>query len=186
MNVVLVGYRGTGKSVVAQRLGRHLGLVVVSLDAAIVQAAGQPIPEIVQQRGWPGFRDLEEQVVREAAAADGQVIDCGGGVVERPANLEVLRAAGPVFWLKASPPVIVQRIQGDDQRPSLTGRASFTEEVVEVLERRMPRYARIAHYQVDTDHRTEDQVAAEICRLLPDAPPYPEQPPKPPTEGLPR
>ncbi len=173
MNVVLVGYRGTGKSAVAQRLGRHLKWTVVSLDAAIVQAAGEPIPEIVRHRGWPGFRDLEEQVVRAAAAGDGQVIDCGGGVVERPANVAVLRAAGPVFWLKASPPVIVQRIQTDDQRPSLTGNASFTDEVVEVLERRTPLYARLAHHEVDTDQRSEDQVAAEICRLLPDAPPYP-------------
>lgn len=173
MNVVLVGYRGTGKSAVAQRLGWHLGWTVVSLDAAIVQAAGEPIPEIVRQRGWPGFRDLEEQVVRDASAGDGQVIDCGGGVVERSANFEVLRAAGPVFWLKASPPVIVQRIRTDDQRPSLTGRASFTDEVVEVLERRTPLYARLAHYEVDTDQRSEDQVAAEICRLLPNLPPYP-------------
>jgi shikimate kinase len=166
VNVVLVGYRGTGKSAVGAVLSRALGLEVVSLDAEIVRAAGKPIPEIVQERGWPGFRDLEEQVVRDAAARDGYVIDCGGGVIEREANFAVLRAAGSVFWLKASTETIVRRIQGDDQRPSLTGQKSFTDEVAEVLERRTPLYRRIAHHEVDTDSRTVEQVAAEIQRLL--------------------
>ena len=59
----------------------------------------------------------------------------------------------------------MSRIEGDDQRPSLTGTKSFTEEVEEVLERRRPLYRRIAHYEVDTEGRTVEEVAAEACRL---------------------
>ncbi len=51
MNVVLVGYRGTGKSEVARLLGEALGLQVVSLDAELVKKAGKPIPEVVAERG---------------------------------------------------------------------------------------------------------------------------------------
>ena len=87
-------------------------------------------------------------------------------MVEREANSEVLRAAGPVFWLTASTATIVRRIQGDDQRPSLTGQKSFTEEVAEVLQRRAPLYQRIAHHRVDTDSHTVEQVTAGIQRLL--------------------
>jgi shikimate kinase len=166
VNVVLVGYRGTGKSAVAAVLAERLGLKVANLDAEIVRLAGKPIPEIVQERGWPAFRDLEEQVVRTAASRDGLIIDCGGGVIEREANFPVLRDAGPVFWLTASTETIVRRIQGDDQRPSLTGQKSFTDEVAEVLERRVPLYRRIAHHLVDTDARTVEEVAAEIQRWL--------------------
>jgi shikimate kinase len=166
MNVVLVGYRGTGKSAVGQLLADRLGLRVVSLDAALQGIAGKSIPEIVQEVGWPGFRDLEEQVVATFAAQDGQVIDCGGGVIEREANFERLRAAGPVVWLKASTATIVRRIQGDTQRPSLTGAKSFTDEVDEVLQRRTPLYGQIAHYEVDTDGRTIDDIAAEIVQLV--------------------
>ena len=166
MNVVLVGYRGTGKSVVAQQLAVRLGLKVVSLDEELQQKAGKGIPEVVQERGWPGFRDLEEEVVRAFAARDGQVIDCGGGVIEREANFDTLRAAGPVVWLKASPQTIVDRIAGDDQRPSLTGTKSFTDEIVEVLQRRTPLYQRIAHHTVDTDARTIEEVTSEVCKLV--------------------
>ena len=124
MNVVLVGYRGTGKSAVGRLVAGQLGLRVVSLDAELQRQAGKSIPEVVQEVGWPGFRDLEEQIVATFASQDGQVLDCGGGVIEREANFERLRAAGPVVWLKASTATIVGRIQGDTQRPSLTGAKS--------------------------------------------------------------
>lgn len=166
MNVVLIGYRGTGKSAVGSILAERLNLVLVSLDQEIENRAGKRIPEIVADSGWPAFRDLEEEVVRDVAARDGQVIDCGGGVIEREANYAPLRAAGPVVWLKASTDTIVQRIAGDDQRPSLTGEKSFTDEVAEVLERRMPRYRQLAHFEIDTDGQSIEQVAAAVEQRL--------------------
>jgi shikimate kinase len=168
MNVVLVGYRGTGKSAVGSLLARQLGLRAVSLDAELQRRAGKSIPDIVQEVGWPGFRDLEEQVVATFAAQDGQVLDCGGGVIEREANFERLRAAGPVVWLKARTETIVRRIQGDTQRPSLTGAKSFTDEVDEVVQRRTPLYRRVAHHEVDTDGRTVEDIAAEVAGLIRD------------------
>ncbi|MHB8955247.1 MAG: shikimate kinase [Pirellulaceae bacterium] len=166
MNIVLVGYRGTGKSAVAALLASRLGLDVVHVDAEIEQHSGKSIPQIVEELGWPGFRDLEEEIVRTCAARDGLVLDCGGGVIERDANFAVLRQAGRVFWLTASVETIVQRIGSDTQRPSLTGKKSFTEEVAEVLERRTPRYHAIAHHTVDTNALTVEQVAAEIESLV--------------------
>jgi len=166
MNVILIGYRGTGKSAVAEQLAGALDLQLVCLDQEIERLAGQSIPDIVAQRDWPGFRNLEEEVVRTFAAGDRQVIDCGGGVVEREANFEVLRRAGTVFWLRATPQTIVGRIAGETQRPSLTGTKSFTEEVEEVLQRRTPLYERLAHHQIDTDDRTIDEVAAQVQQSL--------------------
>lgn len=164
MNLVLVGYRGTGKSVIARRLARMLGRRVVSLDNEIVRRAGKRIPQLVAERGWDHFRDLEEQVCRHFAAEDGQILDCGGGVVEREANVAALRERGRVFWLRATPATIVARIGRDSNRPSLTGEKSFTEEVREVLQRRTPLYQAMAHDVIDTDGRTLDDIAAEIAR----------------------
>lgn len=166
MNVVLIGYRGTGKSSVAQQVAQRMDLEPVCLDVEIERQAGQRIPQIVEERGWPGFRDLEEEVVRRFASGDGRVIDCGGGVIEREANFPVLQAAGPIIWLKASTDTIVQRIGGDDQRPSLTGTKTFTEEVAEVLQRRTPLYQQLATHQVDTDNRSIAEIVDEICRLI--------------------
>lgn len=164
MNLVLIGYRGTGKSAIARKLAILLDRQVVSLDQEIVRLAGMPIPAIVGAHGWSHFRDLEEQVCREFGAQDGIIIDCGGGVVEREANAASLRAGGKVFWLRATPTTIVGRIGGDSARPSLTGSKSFTEEVEEVLGRRTPLYERLAHAVIDTDGRSLDDLASTIAR----------------------
>lgn len=169
MNLVLVGYRGTGKSVVARSLGISLGREVVSLDAEIVKVAKKPIPEIVAAHGWSHFRDLEEQVCKTCGARDGLVIDCGGGVVEREGNFEALRANGLVFWLKAKVPTILRRIGRSAGRPSLTGTKSFTEEAEEVLARRTPLYARIAHVEIETDGRLVSEITADVARRFGEA-----------------
>ena len=164
MNLVLIGYRGAGKSVIARRLGRMLGRPVVSLDNEIVRLAGKSIPDLVVERGWGDFRDLEEQICRRFGAHDGQIIDCGGGVVEREANVVALREHGRVFWLKATPASIVARIGRDGNRPSLTGGKSFTEEISEVLQRRGPLYQAVAHEAIDTDGRSVADITAEIAQ----------------------
>jgi shikimate kinase len=125
--------------------------------------AGASIPDIVAKHGWSHFRDLEEQVCKELGTRDGLVIDCGGGVVEREANFEALRANGVVFWLKAKVPTIVKRIGKSADRPSLTGTKSFTEEAEEVLARRTPLYARLAHVEIDTDGRAVRDIAADVA-----------------------
>jgi shikimate kinase len=161
MNLVLVGYRGTGKSLVATLLGSRCRRPVVSLDQQIVERAGKSIPEIVAERGWPGFRDLEQAVCAEYAAMHGQVLDCGGGIVERPANVLALRHHGRIVWLRAEVATIVARIQGDTQRPSLTGRG-LVDEIAEVLARRTPLYQSAADLQVMTDGVSPTLVAQQI------------------------
>jgi shikimate kinase len=162
MNIVLIGYRGAGKSHVGRMLADKLSFPYISIDKAIVSRAGLSIPEIVDQFGWPGFRDRETLEVREMSVWDGIVIDTGGGVVERPENIEALRENGCLIWLKASVATIVSRIGGGSERPALTVGKSFTEEVAEVLQRRTPLYRSAAMLEIDTDGLTPEEITAQI------------------------
>ena len=163
MNLVLIGYRGTGKSSVASLLGERLGRPVVSLDQRLVMRAGRSIPEFVAEHGWPAFRDLEQELCAEHARQDGLVLDCGGGIVERPANVQALRANGRVVWLRAEIPTIVERIRHGTERPSLTGTGSFVDEVAEVLGRRAPLYRAAADLEVATEGRGVSEIAGEVA-----------------------
>ena len=51
MNVILVGYRGTGKTAVGKILAEQLGMQYVGMDAKIVREAGMSIPDIVREKG---------------------------------------------------------------------------------------------------------------------------------------
>ncbi|UVT15484.1 MAG: shikimate kinase [Nitrospira sp.] len=166
MNVVLIGYRGTGKSTVGKLLAARLDRSLLSTDAEIVKSAGHTIPEIVEQHGWDYFRDLESQVCQKVAASDGLVIDTGGGIILRSKNVEILKKTGTLFWLTASVETITARISRDTQRPSLTGAKSFVDEIQDVLRERIPKYQAAADHVIETDGRSLTQVADEILARL--------------------
>ncbi len=166
MNIVLIGYRGTGKSTVAQILAERLGRQAVSTDDLIVQQVGNSIPEIVKTHGWEYFRDQESEVCREVAQQDNLVIDTGGGAILRPANVEWLKKNGTLFWLTAEVATIAERIGDDTQRPSLTGTQSFVEEIASVLKERQPQYQSAADHCLVTDHKSPDALAQSIEAIL--------------------
>lgn len=166
MNVVLIGYRGAGKSTVGKIVAARLGRALVSTDAEIVRSVGQSIPEIVEQKGWEYFRDLEAKVCQDLAGRTGLVVDTGGGAILRSRNVEVLKKTGKLFWLTASVSTITQRIGQDSQRPSLTGVKSFLDEIQDVLRERTPQYQAAADYVIETDGKPVTQVADEILARL--------------------
>jgi shikimate kinase len=166
MNIVLIGYRGTGKSTVGKVLAARLGHELVSTDAEIVKRAKQSIPEIVAQHGWEYFRDVESDVCRDLAERDQLVIDTGGGAILRPQNVEVLKRNGKLIWLTATVESITARIGGDTQRPSLTGTKSFVDEIREVLRDRAPKYQTAADHVVQTDGRPIQQLVEAILALM--------------------
>ena len=165
MNIVLIGYRGTGKSVVAEILSKALRMKRIGMDAEIVNQAGLSIPEIVEKYGWDRFRNIETEVAVKVSQLDGVIADTGGGVIERPENIEALKKNGVIFWLKASVEVIVARIESGTERPALTEGKSFTEEVAEVLEKRTQKYSSAAQYEIDTDKLAPDEVADRILEI---------------------
>lgn len=162
MNIVLIGYRGTGKSTVAKLVAQRLGYEAVSTDAELVRRAGATIPELVQRYGWEPFRDRESEVCRDIGARDRLVIDTGGGAILREENVRALKANGLLVWLTAEVKTIARRIEGDNQRPSLTGTKSFIEEIEEVLRQRLPKYQAAADQEIRTDELSPSEIADRV------------------------
>jgi len=165
VNLVLIGYRGTGKTTVAGLLAKRLVLEVFSTDRRVEELSGASIPEIVERHGWDRFRELESEVISELADRDGLVVDTGGGIILRPENVRALHGLGPVFLLDAGVPTITARISGGKERPSLTGKKSFIDEVGEILAARLPLYRAAADHVIDAE-RSPAEVAGAIIALL--------------------
>lgn len=168
-NLVLIGYRATGKSAVGARLARILGRRFVDLDQVLVQEAGRSIAEIVAQGGWEEFRRREKELVARYATPQGLVLATGGGVVLDFDNVQTLRKNGLIIWLTADAATIKARLAADqtqaDYRPSLTG-ADPLKEVAEVLKSRQHLYLAAAQLIVDTAGQTIGQVVDQILAAL--------------------
>ena len=169
MNLILIGYRGTGKSTVAQLLASRLEREILSTDAMVIEKAQMLIPEIVEKLGWDHFRDLESTICQDLRESDNLVGDTGGGVIIRSANIEALKPAGLIFWLTATVDTISHRIADDTQRPSLTTGKTFTEEIEEVLKERTPKYEAAADFVVETDACSANQVANQVLTFFQEA-----------------
>src|SRR4051794_19873815 len=91
MSVVLIGYRGAGKTTIGRKLADRLWQTFVDTDEKIVQKAGKSIKDIFAEQGEPAFRDLEEQAIKEVSLLKEHVIAVGGGSLMREANRNVLR-----------------------------------------------------------------------------------------------
>lgn len=169
MNIILIGYRATGKTTVAKLLSEHLKWPWVDLDVEIEHRAGKTIAEIFAEEGEPAFRDRETEVVKDFCGRSGWIIAAGGGAPLRPENRQAMRQKSVVFWLTASPETIHQRMTTDPttgaRRPNLTARGGL-EEIVELLARREPVYRETAHYVIDTENRSPQDVAQEVLRRL--------------------
>ena len=87
MNIVLIGFRGSGKSSIGRRLASKLWLDFIDTDVLVSERAQMTIREIFQAEGEEGFRQRESQVIAEVAARDRLVIAAGGGAVLRPENV---------------------------------------------------------------------------------------------------
>lgn len=165
MNLILIGYRGTGKTSVAKVLAKRLKMKVIHLDEEIVKKAKMPINEIVKKYGWKHFRKLETEVVKEISGVDDCIIDTGGGVILKKENINNLRKNSIIVLLTADVLTIIDRIKKSSDRPALT-KKGFIDEVEEVLKERKHRYIKAADYEVDTTELSINEVADRIIEYL--------------------
>jgi shikimate kinase len=169
MNLVLIGYRATGKTTLARRLAQRLGCDWIDADVEIERCAGKSIARIFAEQGEPAFRDLETQIIADLCRRSQLVIAAGGGAPLREENRRAMRDFGQVVWLTATPDTILARMDGDattaDRRPSLTNRPPL-EEIVQLLSRREPVYRESAHLVVDTEGKSPEQLTDEILTGL--------------------
>ena len=99
MNIVLIGYRCSGKTVVGKILARDLGRDFLDTDEKIEENTGSSIETIISREGWNHFRDVEKRVIEEVSSRDHLVISTGGGVVVDRGNRENLKRNGWLVWL---------------------------------------------------------------------------------------
>lgn len=163
-NLVLIGFMGTGKSVLGRRVAALAGRPFFDMDTEIEKRAGKPIPRIFAEDGEPAFRDMESALAAEwGGALTGTVISCGGGVVLREENLRALSANGVLVCLTARPEIILERTARARNRPLLETQ-DREKKIRDLLAARAPLYARISN-QIDTSDLDPHTLALRLWHL---------------------
>ncbi len=171
MSIVLIGYRGSGKTTIGRRLADKLWQKFFDTDEAIVAKAGKSIAEIFEQDGEAAFREIEAEVIKEASALVDHVIAIGGGALGRAENPNALKGAGhKLIYLKCEAKTLHARICADPRtaatRPNLTSLGGGVAEISKLLTEREPIYREAMHAELEVTNLTPDEAVVHIVRLL--------------------
>lgn len=161
MNIALIGFRGTGKTAVAKLLAKKLDKNLISTDDEIEKKTKIKISKFVEKYGWDKFRDIESDVIESISDFDECVFDTGGGIIMRNENIINLKRNALIVLLTADIKTITSRIKNSN-RPALTKKGNFIDEVKDVLQEREPRYRKASDYTIDTSRLTPQ----ESCDLI--------------------
>ncbi len=169
MNIVLIGFRGTGKSTVGRLLAKRLERDFVDSDKYIESATGKTIKSIFEEDGEDGYRKIETDTIAELSKSDNKVISAGGGAVLKDENVRNLKDNGFLVLLEATPEIIHNRITQDEntteQRPSLTDKKPL-DEIKHLIEKREPAYKNAADSTLNTSYISCEEIVNEIVSIV--------------------
>ncbi len=169
MNIILIGFRGTGKSTIGRIVAQRLGQEFIDADVYLEQKTGRSIKDIFAKDGENVFRAIETQVLEELCLQDGRVIATGGGAVTRDENVRRLKKSGIIVLLEADVDTIFKRIHRDvhlqQRRPALTDMNEY-QEIEYLVEFRKPLYDKAADLVINTAKTPTHNAANKIITFL--------------------
>ncbi len=149
---------GAGKSTVGALLADRLGGTFVDLDGRVVDKVGLSIPDIFAQHGEAGFRDYEEECLRECLShVSGGVLALGGGTLDRQANRALLRDRY-IIWLDADPTLLFARADSVGRPLTRAGMSAFLER----YRNREALFREVAALRIDVTGTTPEDVVNQI------------------------
>ena len=174
MNIILLGYRGCGKSSAGSRLAEKTWKRFVDIDERTrARFGGATVAEIWDEHGEWAFRTAEVEAPKAAVQESECVIALGGGTLLQPSARAAVEEAPETkkVYLHCRPAVLAERIAGDAQ--SAAGRPALTEgsaggadpdEIAEVLAQREPVYREVADSVLDVTYLDLDGVVEYLIR----------------------
>lgn len=169
--IILLGYMGSGKSTVGKLLALRKGVVFEDLDDVIAQAQGTSIPDLFVSHGAKSFRELEHNALKNCLAdTSKKVISLGGGAPCYFDNMKLINATtSHVFYLKASPKILAQRLFPEKDGRPLIAHTSSESELREFVAKHLferQNFYMDAHHTISVDHKSIEDVVEEIVNLL--------------------
>ena len=151
MNIVLIGFMGSGKSSVGRVLAKQKGMYFIDTDSLIESFEGQKIRDIFANHGEGYFRELEKKTFNWlSSCVDNAVISTGGGM---PTVINDFSSLGKTIYLKVDFETLLERLKAEefDKRP-LFADVEFAKKIFEIRE---PIYTQKADLIVDANMEFE-------------------------------
>ena len=163
-NIIITGFMGTGKTVVAIELASKLGMKFIDMDQLIEERQEMSIADIFVRYGEKYFREQENKLVQELSQKENMVIATGGGTFLNLDNTRILNQEGQIICLYANPQALYNRLKKNNNRPLIKGK-NVLNKINYLLEKRKQIYDNFED-KVDTTDLTIQEVVDNIINIL--------------------
>jgi len=165
VKIYFCGMIGTGKTTIATRLAQRWQHPFYDLDQEMDRILGYSFHQLVAQKGWVAFRELEYDICKCFAQLEHGVIALGGGTVRYAWNMDVMRHTGLFVLLEAPLEIIVARVCRAD-RPRVHSGTTLEQDVQTIWQNEKAKYRAAADIVYSTGTKSIDQTVAEIDELV--------------------
>lgn len=161
-NIALVGMMACSKTTSGKALAQKLSMDFFDSDELYTEMFGESISDTFKTHGEEVFRCRETEVLFFLANKQNAIISCGGGIVLKRENRDILKQNFFVVELTCDCSEIYNRVKKDgDTRPLLSELS--TQKIEGIYNARKSLYCECAAIKVDTTTSTIDEIADKIA-----------------------
>lgn len=164
MNIILIGFMGSGKTTVAKSLSKLLDRSWIEMDDLVYQKTNtHSMHEVFEKGGELLLRETEIEIAKEYASKKNLVISTGGGIVLNKITLDYFKEMeGKIFFLQAHFDTITKRLEGDTSRPLFKDLTTAKK----LYDFRAPLYLNYADEIINVDFLSADEISLQIKTTL--------------------
>lgn len=170
MIISILGYMGSGKTLISKTLSEKINFNFLDTDLYISSKLNCSIEEIFKKKGEIYFRKLEKQCLEEIlSSSKNTILSLGGGLPVYYNNMKIVNEYSESFFLKTPVPTLVERlIKNRNKRPLIShiSDENLPEFIAKHLFERNP-YYNLAKHHISTQNKEIEQIVEEIILHLP-------------------
>jgi len=168
IRIFLLGFMGAGKTTLGRAFAKAMNMDFIDLDYYIEARYRKTVRQIFEERGEDGFRQIERNLLHEAAEFEDVIVSLGGGTPCFFDNMDYMNGQGLTVYLECSPEVLVRRLKlGKDKRPLLKDKSDeqLMDYVVETMKQRAAFYEKAQLRMNGARLESKKQVAESVEEL---------------------
>ncbi len=173
MKIFLLGYMGSGKSLVGKALASSLDINFMDLDEQLEKKEGVSISEIFAKKGEVYFRKKERMLLEDIINSEegNKIISLGGGTPCYGDTMEKIKAAkGSVsFYLKLSIENLTERLFTEKDHRPMISHLQDKDKLEEFIRKHLFErgfYYNQSDYVINCDSKNPDEIVGEIKSKL--------------------
>lgn len=170
MRIYLVGFMGSGKSTLGQRVALSMQVPYLDTDNIAEAQSGMSVAEILESLGEPYFRHLEADILRQTTIYPKSITATGGGLPCFEDNMSWMNQYGITVYLQWPDELLAKHLAKIRASRPLLSSLTDTEarqKISELLETRKPVYEKAAiTVELKGDLESDFAILEKACRYI--------------------